>query len=453
MAVDSAVACSIMLELGKFEPWDNFPDFTVIVEEQEFKCHRFILNATSRFFHALMQSGMKESLENKVTIHGICKEVFSNILHCLYKGENVLTYRNIIQMWYAANLLQIQFLIEQCENFVIDHLIPKSIREPYYHANYLGSSKVVKAVLDVLVKELDIYSDCPLFMHLNPKDILSVVEHRDLDAPSEDSVVDVILAWVSHECAVGEEDWDTPEEGIICDGGEPNLLILSEIYVRPGEAKSKCSDENFDVSNLLASKGFCTPHPEEPCHCTYISRTKRREYLGKLLGACRLSLVSHSCLEKLLSTDAVLESKEAMAVVRQAFMFHLMPPSGYWPTSALHRSASSLDNVVVFFDKLSLIAFSFQRNMSYVISNLPSTDERSVFLSVVDNQIFFAMRSLQSGSPFIMLYAHQAPYSWTQVLKQVSLKHTFVQMEKFVYLVKDYQMCRFSTSSMLVLDD
>lgn len=205
MVVDPFIASNIMAALGKLDAGDNFSDFTVIVDSKEFQCHRFILNACSGFFSALLRSGMKESIENRVTVEGISSGVFSLILDSLYKGENVLTRENVIDIWYAVNLLQINFLVTECEKFVVDNLISNNDLGVYRHAQTLDSKTVKKAILDVVVKEFEKYSHTPWVQELYPEDIQYLAEQDDLQVSSEDVVVSAILKWASYTC---EDDKD-----------------------------------------------------------------------------------------------------------------------------------------------------------------------------------------------------------------------------------------------------
>ncbi|CAL1542190.1 unnamed protein product, partial [Lymnaea stagnalis] len=91
-------------------------DITVTIDGQEFKCHRFYLSACSKFFIVLLGSNL--SLDYLI-IKGIRPDIFELILDSLYKGDIRITEDNMIDLWYAANQLEIRFLLEETENFII----------------------------------------------------------------------------------------------------------------------------------------------------------------------------------------------------------------------------------------------------------------------------------------------------------------------------------------------
>ncbi|KAH9496708.1 hypothetical protein Btru_009716 [Bulinus truncatus] len=224
MVVDPDIACNIMTSIGKLNSKENFSDFTVIVEGKEFRCHRFLLNACSGFFNALLRSGMKEATEHSVAVHGISSDDFSIILNCLYKGENVITRDNVIELWHAANLLQINFLVQECEKYIVDKLIPEDTHEVYAHAKLLDSNGVVKSVINLIAKDFERYSSTSIFLQLYPEDILTLVKHEELFVSSEDLVINAILKWASH-CEVIEHGDNTGQRSIEDDSSREEILL------------------------------------------------------------------------------------------------------------------------------------------------------------------------------------------------------------------------------------
>ncbi|XP_059142406.1 kelch-like protein 29 [Physella acuta] len=436
MVVDPFIASNIMAALGKLDPGDNFSDFTVIVDGKEFQCHRFILNACSGFFSALLRSGMKESIENRVTVEGISSGVFSLILDSLYKGENVLTQENVIDVWYAVNLLQISFLVSECEKFVVDNLISNNNLGVYRHAQTLDSKTVKKAILDVVVKEFEKYSHTPWLQELYPEDIQYLAEQDDLQVSSEDVVVSAILKWASYSC---EDDRDVKQSIIIKQSGEGDQTDVArdeqDVNTSGDRAVADALEDSKQQSSELLA---CSRH--------------RQQYLGSLLKACRISLVSADCIEALMNNDMVLENKQAMSAVRQAVMSHLKPMP--WSFSSFHRASSSMDNVAVFIEKKYVKAYSLRRNKTYFVSSLPTSGEGSLSLSVINNNLFALTVFSKGGfySPSILLHHQIEQDKWCQVLENLPLQQAFVALDNYVYLFNSANICRFPVSALISRD-
>lgn len=132
---------------------DCFHDVVLLVGDcqREFKAHRAILCARSKFFEAMFCSNMKESQQNAVRLPQVSAEIFPDLLNYLYTDRtsttdivalydvacffqvesliNVLkidlqrgiTLANVVSMYAVAVDLQIPELKTCCENFVITH--------------------------------------------------------------------------------------------------------------------------------------------------------------------------------------------------------------------------------------------------------------------------------------------------------------------------------------------
>jgi len=62
-------------------------DVTVSVDNVWFRCHKVVLVARSPFFRALLQSGMEETVSNKITLTDISPELFRHVRRFLYSGQ------------------------------------------------------------------------------------------------------------------------------------------------------------------------------------------------------------------------------------------------------------------------------------------------------------------------------------------------------------------------------
>jgi hypothetical protein len=72
-----------VLSRGIQDMWQHgfYADVKIVIEEQTFHCHRIILAALSHYFHAMFNSGMRESTEQEVSIQNISRWVYALRLH------------------------------------------------------------------------------------------------------------------------------------------------------------------------------------------------------------------------------------------------------------------------------------------------------------------------------------------------------------------------------------
>ncbi|KAI8764651.1 kelch protein 40b [Biomphalaria glabrata] len=179
---------------GRGPTREMFCDFIVTIEDQEFPCHRFILNACSGFFEAMLRSGMKETQELKARVHGISPNIFKLILDVIYTGSNVLTLENMIDVWKGAHQLQIEFLIEICETFILRNMNSENCFMIYKYAQLLDAAKVNHHVLIYLTRNFITVVQNDKFLKLKYEELLQILKHPLLPVCA-DFQVEAILKW------------------------------------------------------------------------------------------------------------------------------------------------------------------------------------------------------------------------------------------------------------------
>ncbi|KAH9490700.1 hypothetical protein Btru_032817 [Bulinus truncatus] len=179
---------------------DVFYDFTVEMEEEQFRCHKIILGACSLFFQGLFRSKMKERESNKAILKNISCGTFKLIRDVLYSSADVITEENLFDIWHAAHQLQIQFLVEECEKFAVRILSLENYDEIFEHAFILESKKVFIGVANYIIKNFKVCKNHETVLKLNGEELVKIVQSNELDSDTEDSVIDVIIKWMNYNC-------------------------------------------------------------------------------------------------------------------------------------------------------------------------------------------------------------------------------------------------------------
>lgn len=63
-------------------------DYTIVVDDEEIKVHRILLEARSPFFKGMLESNMTEAQEGKLVIRDMIAPVVKAVLHFIYTGRS-----------------------------------------------------------------------------------------------------------------------------------------------------------------------------------------------------------------------------------------------------------------------------------------------------------------------------------------------------------------------------
>ncbi|XP_055864669.1 kelch-like protein 24 isoform X1 [Biomphalaria glabrata] len=311
MAISDSLAKSIVQNLKEEFGSSAFHDVIISVNNSEFKGHKFILSANSKYFKNIFTSERDRTSSAPIFFKNITPETFRLVLDCIYGGKDVLTAANLAEIWHAAVYLEIDFLYQACELYQTSRLTKENCVEMTNQATTFKSKKLKEAAWNMIVKEFKDISRREDFVLLESEDLLQIINSEDLATDSEDYVVNAILKWVQHSPETSDRK--------IYDDSELDYKIREKEW-----QKENCNS----------------------------SLKKRKNDLVDMLKASRLCLASGRCLKSLLDIKVVAENKKCLSVMREALQYHLQPyKCGYHcPPQAIHRASSKLQNVFIAFN-------------------------------------------------------------------------------------------------------
>ncbi|XP_059170900.1 uncharacterized protein LOC131952310 [Physella acuta] len=346
---------------------ETYFDFVVQVGLKKFKCHRFILGACSQFFLGLFRSGMQETENNCVEIKEIGSDIFELILRAIYTSQNIIDEINIYKIWQATNQLQIKFLIDACESFVLRHLSLNTYAETYTTAKLLDSLDVLENCVNFIIKNFDNCKNSETLLRLTNEEIMKLVESPDLVAENEDSVLTYILNWINFDpdaCVenLGDAVMAGVENEIITKFTKPSVVKDTILKTKMSEDKAIQSDfknnsfqENSNDFPQYETKNHIANVKEEEQEDTSLDfgeckeeKCTRIKMLIPLLKVARINLVSSSSLRWISKNKAIKGNDIATEIVFNASLYHsLGGDHGQWPNGANHRRCSPWINLGV----------------------------------------------------------------------------------------------------------
>ncbi|XP_059171595.1 calicin-like [Physella acuta] len=300
---------------------DNiFLDFTVKVDDVSLPCHRIFLAASSHFFRALLMTDMKEAKESCVTINGISLKTFQHILKSMYTGKVPLTKDNFIDIWQAADQLQIDFIVAHCEDFAAKAISVENFESVVNTAKAFKSEKVLNASKSFMLNNFGILMNDKSIMELEVKDFNELIDSRDLKVENVDWVIQTVLKWVEY---VPEEKCSAEYEDVYTD----------------------IKDNTTNCSNNESDKSLAAVHKQ-----TLNKINHRTQALTTLLKSVRTCLVSTPLLKHLLKHRLIINNTEARDILIDAVLYKTTHYNhGQWRTSAIHRASSEWEHYGVLY--------------------------------------------------------------------------------------------------------
>ncbi|XP_059171492.1 uncharacterized protein LOC131952711 [Physella acuta] len=286
-------------------------DYSVKVEDENFRCHRVILAASSHFFRALFRSNMKEEKEGCVTLSGMSAPTFQFILKSLYTGEVDLRSDKFIEVWQAADQLQVDFIVQNCEDFACEVIALENFEVIFKTAKSLNSKKVLDIRKTFLLEKFDEVSGTDVLMDLEFNDFNELIGSNDLKVSSEDTVLATVMRWIEY----------VSENSLTKD--------CNQAYSGINSVENTLTD--FDSLDEFNDSEVET------------NENKRIEVLITLLKSVRTCLVTTPLLKHFLKHQLI-GNTEAKDIIENAVLYNTTHNQGQWLTASIHRACGEFEH-------------------------------------------------------------------------------------------------------------
>jgi len=131
-------------------------DVRFVVAGKEIKSHKAIVSARSPVFTAMLKSGMKESVENRIEINDIALDIFEALLRFIYTGRVELTQVDAKDLLAAANKYLLPLLKLQCQQFLSQIITLENYVELLLLADLHSAVHLEKSVLNFIRLNRDV---------------------------------------------------------------------------------------------------------------------------------------------------------------------------------------------------------------------------------------------------------------------------------------------------------
>uniref|UniRef100_A0A1A9X443 Kelch-like protein diablo n=1 Tax=Glossina brevipalpis TaxID=37001 RepID=A0A1A9X443_9MUSC len=175
----------------------KFFDLSLQVNDKIINVHKVVLAAASPFFHAMLTIEGNDD-EGSVKILDIDEEILEQIIEAIYSGKIIVTGDNVQRLLSASTLLQIEWLIIVCCEFLKDRLIPSNCLGILKLADTCGCMKLYNKCQDYIRKHYLEIVNTEEHLLLSFEQIRDLVKSNEIIVDSEINVFNAIMKWIKY---------------------------------------------------------------------------------------------------------------------------------------------------------------------------------------------------------------------------------------------------------------
>jgi len=173
--VDPARPSHLLHSLSHLYADGLFTDVTLCVCNEEFKCHRNILAASSAFFMGMFQSELDESHQTTIPIKQMEASTLRHVLNYVYTGKVEMSVDSVQSILSAANLFQMISLRDNCAIFMSQHISVDNCVGVYFFALAHECHDLAEAARQLVNAEFEAVCREPEFLSLPADKLVDII--------------------------------------------------------------------------------------------------------------------------------------------------------------------------------------------------------------------------------------------------------------------------------------
>ncbi len=192
---------SIKVMEGLTEQWHNgeFCDAKLNIEGEILLAHKCVLSAASEYFRSMFLGKYQESKKGEVEIKGVTHPAMQGILAAIYTKKLKLTNKTVVDLLSAADFLQINEIVEKCEEHMVAKLTNVTCLQFLKLFDKYSLEKGQKAAHNFIVNNFKTVSINKDFLKVSKEAMCSYLTDENLQVDQEMDVFSAVKVWIEHD--------------------------------------------------------------------------------------------------------------------------------------------------------------------------------------------------------------------------------------------------------------
>uniref|UniRef100_A0AC34FGT8 BTB domain-containing protein n=1 Tax=Panagrolaimus sp. ES5 TaxID=591445 RepID=A0AC34FGT8_9BILA len=138
----------------KYDQEKKDKEFIIVIGDKEIKVHKQVLMDASPVLRAMLESGLKESTENKMIIEDFSFEIVDFAIQLCYSSDapKKFTFDDMLSLYRFADKYEIRFIMDIAEDFFIQKLVPANVCQLEKFSKDFAIKKLHQSCIDLLIK-------------------------------------------------------------------------------------------------------------------------------------------------------------------------------------------------------------------------------------------------------------------------------------------------------------
>lgn len=170
------------------------------VDNTRLPVHRNVMASCSHYFRSLFTSGLKESEENEISIHGVSANTMNQIIQYAYIRKAIITPDNVEDLLAASDRFHVFGLLKECTNYLYDQISPENCIGIFKFSRFYNCEQLSQNTWNYIIRNFkEVVEKSQEYLQLHVDDLKEILDDDDLSVRNESEVFAAIQRWVDYD--------------------------------------------------------------------------------------------------------------------------------------------------------------------------------------------------------------------------------------------------------------
>ena len=158
-------------------------DINLVVGDKTIPAHKAMLVAGSEYFRAMFSGDFAEANRKEITMAALSQEGLKAVIDALYAGRVNLTNTNVLEMLTTADQLEIQDIINCCEDFLVSAIDTANCFQLLQLSETYTLPRLNQEIEQFVLRNFPQVCQHPMFPSISQEALITFISNDELNFP------------------------------------------------------------------------------------------------------------------------------------------------------------------------------------------------------------------------------------------------------------------------------
>uniref|UniRef100_A0A674ANT9 Kelch repeat and BTB (POZ) domain containing 2 n=1 Tax=Salmo trutta TaxID=8032 RepID=A0A674ANT9_SALTR len=196
--VNTDYAVSLLEQLKLFYEQKLLTDVVLLVEDNEFPCHKMVLATCSSYFRAMFMSGLSESKQSHVHLRTVNPATLQMIITYAYTGNLAINDNTVEPLYETACFLQVEDVLLQCRDYLVKKIHADNCVRMLSIGDLFSCVELKQSAKRMVEHKFSVVYRQEAFLQLSHELLVDVLSSDNLNVEKEETVREAAMLWLEY---------------------------------------------------------------------------------------------------------------------------------------------------------------------------------------------------------------------------------------------------------------